>query len=97
VRLTKIVLILALVVGTAFAQNVKQSKRSEAKMSESSLNTSRAYEYDVLNIDGYLDQKSMVSVILTDDQDATPVVLNRSFKDALKENSDRETIERLVR
>lgn len=96
-RLTKIVLILALVVGTAFAQNVKQSKRSEAKMSESSLNTSRAYEYDVLNIDGYLDQKSMVSVILTDDQDATPVVLNRSFKDALKENSDRETIERLVR
>jgi hypothetical protein len=43
---------------------------------------------------GYLDNPTPVYIIDTYDPNSDPIKLDRSFEDALKENVDRETIER---
>ncbi|KMQ51689.1 hypothetical protein CHISP_1446 [Chitinispirillum alkaliphilum] len=59
--------------------------------------TSRAFVFDDADIVGYLDNPAPVFIMDTDDPGSDPITLDRSFKDALKQNIDRETMERLTR
>jgi hypothetical protein len=58
---------------------------------------SKTFVFDNAEVIGYLDNPTPVYIIDTDDPNADPINLDRSFKDALRENVDKETIERQVR
>jgi len=53
--------------------------------------------FEGADVIGYLDNPTPVYIIDMDDPNADPITLDRSFKDALKENVDRETMERVAR
>jgi hypothetical protein len=55
---------------------------------------SKTFVFDNAEVVGYLDNPTPVYIIDTDDPNADPISLDRSFKDALRENIDKETIER---
>ncbi len=55
---------------------------------------SKTFVFDNAEVIGYLDNPTPVYIIDTDDPNADPINLDRSFKDALRENVDKETIER---
>ena len=57
---------------------------------------SRTFVFDNADVFGYLDNPTPVYIIDADDPNASPISLDRSFKDALRENVDRETVERQV-
>jgi hypothetical protein len=50
--------------------------------------------FDDAEVIGYLDNPTPVYIIDADNPNADPIKLDRSFADALRENVDRETIER---
>jgi len=50
--------------------------------------------FDNAEVIGYLDNPTPVYIIDSDDPNADPINLDRSFKDALRENVDKETVER---
>lgn len=54
----------------------------------------KAYSFDDAEVIGYLDNPTPVYIIDADSRDATPIKLDRSFAEALRENVDRETVER---
>ena len=54
----------------------------------------KLYSFDPAIIEQYIDNKSSVIVIGADGPDETGIQLNRSFRDALSENVDRETVAR---
>ena len=54
----------------------------------------KAMTFDDAEVMGYLDNPTPVYIIDVDNRDATPIQLDRSFADALRQNVDRETIER---
>ncbi len=58
---------------------------------------SKTFVFDNAEVIGYLDNPTPVYIIDTDDPNADPISLDRSFKDALRENVDKETIERQVK
>jgi hypothetical protein len=58
---------------------------------------SRSFQFDAAQIEGYLTTPAPIYILDTDGADADPIVLSRSFRAALKENSDKETMERLAR
>ncbi len=58
---------------------------------------SRSFVFESAEVVGYLDNPTPVYIIDMDDPNADPITLDRSFKDALKENVDKETMERLAR
>ena len=58
---------------------------------------SKTFVFDNAEVVGYLDNPTPVYIIDTDDPNADPINLDRSFKDALRENVDKETIERQVK
>jgi hypothetical protein len=58
---------------------------------------SRAFAFEAADVVGYLDNPTPVYIIDMDDPNADPITLDRSFREALKENVDRETMERLAR
>jgi len=58
---------------------------------------SKTFVFDGADVFGYLDNPTPVYIIDADDPDAAPISLERSFKDALRENVDRETVERQVK
>jgi hypothetical protein len=58
---------------------------------------SKTFVFDNAEVIGYLDNPTPVYIIDTDDPNADPINLDRSFKDALRENVDKETIERQVK
>jgi len=53
--------------------------------------------FEGADVIGYLDNPTPVYIIDMDDPNADPITLDRSFKDALRENVDRETMERVAR
>lgn len=55
---------------------------------------SKTFVFDNAEVIGYLDNPTPVYIIDTDDPNADPINLDRSFKDALRENVDKETVER---
>jgi len=58
---------------------------------------SKTMHFEAAEVMGYLDNPTPVYIVDIDDPNADPITLDRSFKDALKENVDKETMERLVR
>jgi hypothetical protein len=54
----------------------------------------KQFMFDDAEVIGYLDNPTPVYIIDADSKDATPIRLDRSFAEALKENVDRETVER---
>ena len=58
---------------------------------------SKTFVFDNADVIGYLDNPTPVYIIDTDDPNADPISLDRSFKDALRENVDKETVERQVK
>ena len=58
---------------------------------------SKTFVFDNADVIGYLDNPTPVYIIDTDDPNADPINLDRSFKDALRENVDKETVERQIR
>jgi hypothetical protein len=57
---------------------------------------SKTFIFDNAEVIGYLDNPTPVYIMDADDPNADPINLDRSFKDALRENVDRETVERQV-
>jgi hypothetical protein len=57
----------------------------------------RSFVFDNAEVIGYLDNPTPVYIMDTDDPNADPINLDRSFKDALRENVDKETVERQVK
>ena len=58
---------------------------------------SKTFVFDNAEVVGYLDNPTPVYIMDSDDPNADPINLNRSFKDALRENVDKETVERQVK
>ncbi|MFP4416394.1 MAG: hypothetical protein ACOC4C_03950 [Fibrobacterota bacterium] len=54
----------------------------------------KEFMFDDAEVIGYLDNPTPVYIIDADSKDATPIKLDRSFADALRNNVDRETVER---
>ncbi len=61
-----------------------------------SVGKSKTFVFDNADVIGYLDNPTPVYIIDADDPNANPITLDRSFKDALRENVDRETVERMA-
>lgn len=55
---------------------------------------SRKFTFDDTEVQGYLDNPTPIYIMDTDDPNSEPITLDRSFREALKINIDRETIER---
>ncbi len=55
---------------------------------------SKTFVFDDADVIGYLDNPTPVYIIDADNPNADPIKLDRSFADALRENVDRETVER---
>ncbi len=58
---------------------------------------SKSYMFDDAEVIGYLDNPTPVYIIDADDRERDPIKLDRSFAEALRENVDRETLERQTR
>jgi hypothetical protein len=58
---------------------------------------SKTFIFDNAEVVGYLDNPTPVYIIDADNPNADPIKLDRSFADALRENVDRETVERQTR
>ena len=54
----------------------------------------KKFMFDDAEVIGYLDNPTPVYIIDADSKDATPIKLDRSFAEALRQNVDRETVER---
>jgi hypothetical protein len=54
----------------------------------------KSFMFDDAEVIGYLDSPTPVYIIDADSKDATAIKLDRSFAEALRENVDRETVER---
>jgi hypothetical protein len=97
-KISKLVVAVATVaVAVSFAQAQKQPMPKKEELSKVSAKSaaSKSLHFDATEVQGYLETPSIVSVLDIDDAAADPIVLNRSFKDALKENIDRESMERI--
>ena len=57
----------------------------------------KKFMFDDAEVIGYLDNPTPVYIIDADNKDATPIKLDRSFADALRQDVDRETVERQVK
>lgn len=55
---------------------------------------SKTFTFSDAEVIGYLDNPTPVYILDSDDPNAERIYLDRSFKDALSDNVDRETIER---
>ena len=80
---------------TGNAAAPSSAARGSARSGGSAANRSRSFAFESAEIIGYLDNPTPVYIIDMDDPSADPLSLDRSFKDALKENADKEIMERL--
>jgi hypothetical protein len=58
------------------------------------MTSGKKFVFNDAEIVGYLDNPTPVYIMDADNKDATPIKLERSFSEALRQNTDRETIER---
>jgi hypothetical protein len=61
-----------------------------------SIGKSKTFIFDKAEVVGYLDNPTPVYILDSDDPNAERIYLDRSFKDALRDNTDKETTERRV-
>jgi hypothetical protein len=59
-----------------------------------SIGKSKTFVFDNAEVVGYLDNPTPVYILDSDDPNAERIYLDRSFKDALRDNTDKETTER---
>jgi hypothetical protein len=78
----------------AYEVEVKGTKGWVDKSQVVATGKSKTFVFDNAEVVGYLDNPTPVYIIDADDPNANPITLDRSFKDALRENVDRETLER---
>jgi len=86
--------VLAFAAGAAFAQPVTDTQKADSK---SAAKVSRSITFTGGTVTGYGDLANPQHIILSETDEASPIVLTRSFRDALKENCDKEMLERLVK
>jgi hypothetical protein len=55
-----------------------------------------SYAYEAAEVLSWLDNPQLITILDANNPKATPLVLERSFADALRENVDQETINRQV-
>lgn len=95
-KLSKLALaVVTVAVAVGFAQAQKQPKKSEPASVSAQSAASKSMNFNALEVQSYVDTKNVVGVLDIDEAAADPIVLNRSFKEALKENVDRESMERM--
>jgi hypothetical protein len=95
-KLSKLALaVVTVAVAVGFAQAQKQPKKAEPASASAQSAASKSMSFNAMDVFGYGDTPSPVAILEIDAAEADPIVLNRSFKDALKENVDRESIERV--
>jgi hypothetical protein len=58
------------------------------------LGKSKTFKFESADVIGYLDNPTPVYILDSDDPNAERIYLDRSFKDALRDNTDKETVER---
>jgi hypothetical protein len=61
-----------------------------------SIGKSKTFVFENAEVVGYLDNPTPVYILDSDDPNAERIYLDRSFKDALRDNVDKETTERQV-
>ncbi|MBN2036609.1 MAG: hypothetical protein JW768_07705 [Chitinispirillaceae bacterium] len=61
-----------------------------------SIGKSKTFVFDNAEVVGYLDNPTPVYILDSDDPNAERIYLDRSFKEALRDNTDKETAERQV-
>jgi hypothetical protein len=59
-----------------------------------SIGKSKTFVFDNAEVVGYLDNPTPVYILDSDDPNAERIYLDRSFKEALRDNTDKETVER---
>jgi hypothetical protein len=59
-----------------------------------SIGKSKTFVFDKADVVGYLDNPTPVYILDSDDPNAERIYLDRSFKEALRDNVDKETVER---
>ena len=59
-----------------------------------SIGKSKTFVFDNAEVVGYLDNPTPVYILDSDDPNAERIYLDRSFKEALRDNTDKETTER---
>jgi hypothetical protein len=75
-------------------QNVKGQSGWIAKNEVNVLKKNQKFTFNDAEVLGYLDNPTPVYILDADQDDKQPIKLDRSFSDNLKENVDRETIDR---
>jgi hypothetical protein len=85
--------------GFAQAQKVQPKKGGDAELTTASSKraASKSMVFEKAEVLGYLDAQSPMAILDIGEADADPITLNRSFKEALKQNSDKESMERMIR
>jgi len=58
-------------------------------------NKSRSMTFEKVDVEGYLDTHSPVYIIDIGEAESDPISLERSFKEAVRQNIDKETVERM--
>jgi hypothetical protein len=58
---------------------------------------SRSITFDAVEVHGYVGDQTPVFIIVMDDTNSDPISLERSFRDNLRVNADRENLERVSR
>ena len=57
----------------------------------------KAYTFDNITVEGYLDNPTPIYITDMDDGQNAPIDLDRSFAEALKKNADKERVMRIAR
>jgi hypothetical protein len=75
-------------------QNVEGKNGWVEKRLVQAIGKSKTFVFDNAEVVGYLDNPTPVYILDSDDPNADRIYLDRSFKDALRDNTDQETTER---
>ena len=86
-RIIMLLAAVAFAVVCAFAQDHKRNY----------VHPNKSFRFDSTDVHGYLDNPTLTCILDSDDPSAEPIHLERSFKDALCENLDKETVDRQSR
>lgn len=90
-KLAAVMLVVGLVAISALAQGTTGNVRDNR---DANRNVSASLSYSEVEIQAERHDQTLMGVSLVDEQDAEPLNLTRSFKDALRENIDKETMTR---
>ncbi len=66
----------------------------KGKVATASSKAGKTFTFEDADVVGYLDNPTPVYIIDAENQEKDPIKLERSFADALKDNTDQETVDR---